>query len=124
MRFLPPCLQSGSAEGDGARDGLARDVEIWIELGAVQTEPAVRYFVAAPRSVEVEERKDEKTIIVDDAGGARTVIRLFGLPHSKSPGSASAQAGPPPRGEAAPTSAESRHAATDGAPHVTSESGG
>jgi Family of unknown function (DUF5335) len=37
----------------------------------------LRYFIAAPRSVNVEESSGMKMILVQDASGARTLIRLL-----------------------------------------------
>jgi hypothetical protein len=45
--------------------------------GDPRERPALRYFVSAPRSVTVTEVNGERAILVDDAAGARTLIRLF-----------------------------------------------
>jgi hypothetical protein len=42
--------------------------------------PVLRYFIAAPRRIEVTGTGNTTEIVVDDAGGMRTRIRLYGPP--------------------------------------------
>lgn len=47
--------------------------------------PTLRYFVAAPRSITVEEFDHTRAVVVDDSRGLRTLIRFFGLPGDDAP---------------------------------------
>jgi hypothetical protein len=54
-----------------------RTDEIEVDVGPPASQAAgLRYFVASPRSIRVQERGEERTIAVDDASGVRTMIRL------------------------------------------------
>jgi hypothetical protein len=57
-------------------DSSTDEIEVVVDYG-VLGEAALRYFVSAPRSIIVLEFDHTKVIVVDDASGARTLIRLF-----------------------------------------------
>jgi hypothetical protein len=49
-----------------------------IAVGGTAREPELRYFIAGPRRIVVEDSDDERTIVVDDASRARTAISMRG----------------------------------------------
>jgi hypothetical protein len=57
-------------------DSTADEIEVVVAYGALG-EAALRYFVSGPRSIIVQEFDHTKVIVVDDASGAQTLIRLF-----------------------------------------------
>jgi len=48
--------------------------------GCITGDGTLRYFIAAPRRITVAESAGAGAILVEDAGGIRTLIRLFNLP--------------------------------------------
>jgi hypothetical protein len=55
--------------------------ELQISVGGGEPRaPSLRYFVCSPRTITVEEFEHTRAVFVDDASGARTLIRLFDLP--------------------------------------------
>jgi Family of unknown function (DUF5335) len=60
-----------------ARYDLDADVLELLIGGSQATERSVRYFISAPRTVSVAEWEGGRAIVVQDASGARTLIRLF-----------------------------------------------
>jgi hypothetical protein len=42
--------------------------------------PGLRYFISAPRQIHLEQSDARADILVQDASGTRTLIRLFNLP--------------------------------------------
>jgi hypothetical protein len=47
--------------------------------GHAAGEPRLRYLISAPRTVEVAESRTGRVIVVQDASGTRTLIRLFNV---------------------------------------------
>lgn len=61
-------------------DPSADMLEVVVD-GCITGESALRYFIAAPRRIGVAQAPNAGTILVEDEGGIRTLIRLFNLPH-------------------------------------------
>jgi hypothetical protein len=60
-----------------ARYDVEADVLELLIGGTQATERSVRYFISAPRTVQVAEWASGRSIVVQDASGARTLITLF-----------------------------------------------
>jgi hypothetical protein len=52
--------------------------------GCITGEATLRYFIAAPRRIEVAQSDGTCAILVEETGGIRTLIRLFNMPHAGS----------------------------------------
>jgi hypothetical protein len=63
-------------------DPLADEIEVAVGFGA---SPTLRFYVASPRSILVEELDGSKTLRVVDADGLQTVIGLTGQQRQPAP---------------------------------------
>jgi hypothetical protein len=57
-------------------DPSADELEIRVGGGPRRSSP-LRYFISAPRAITIDQFQHGRAILVDDASGVRTLIRLF-----------------------------------------------
>jgi hypothetical protein len=91
---LPPLPLNGDDTEPGRRlhaigyDPNADELEIRVGGGPRRSSP-LRYFISAPRAITIEQFRHGKAILVDDASGVRTLIRLFDVRRDRSSATAS-----------------------------------
>jgi hypothetical protein len=91
---LPPQPLNGDDTEPGRRlhaigyDPNTDELEIRVGGGPRRSSP-LRYFISAPRTITIEQFQHGKAILVDDASGVRTLIRLFDVSRDRSSQTAS-----------------------------------
>jgi hypothetical protein len=63
----------------GINYDVAQDVLEFAVGGHAASEPPLRYFISAPRTIKAAESRGGRVIVVEDASGARTLISLFSV---------------------------------------------